>query len=127
VSVPSDDVDTGTAEPPGEFDEYELFILLRGANPPKLDDEAADLLQRRHLGYLRAMLDAGHMKVAGPFAEQADETWRGLGLYQVGSVEEAERLARQDPAVRAGQLDVAVMKWFCEKGAISFSEPSDRS
>ncbi len=121
-----DDVDPGTAEPPGEFDEYELFILLRGANPPVLDDEAADLLQRRHLGDLRAMLDAGHMKVAGPFAEQPDQTWRGLGLYQVGTVEAAEHLARQDPAVRAGQLDVAVMKWYCEKGAVSFSETSGR-
>ncbi len=122
MSAPSDDGDTGTAEPPDEFDEYELVILLRGANPPTLDDEAADLMQRRHLGYLQAMLDAGHMKVAGPFAEQPDETWRGLSLYQVGTVEEAERLAREDPAVKAGLLDVTVMKWCCEKGAVAFPE-----
>ncbi|MGA3352821.1 MAG: YciI family protein [Acidimicrobiales bacterium] len=109
-----------TAEPPSEFDAYELVMLLRPEARPKLDDETVDLLQAQHLGHLAAMKEAGHLKVAGPLTRQPDETWRGICVYQVGSIEEARRLAEADPAVRAGQLEVAVMGWFTEKGALSF-------
>jgi uncharacterized protein YciI len=111
-------------EPPAEFDEYELVLLLRGENAPELDDDASELLQRQHLGHLAAMRDQGYLKVAGPLDEPPDDRWRGIALYQVGSLEGAERLARADPAVKAGRLDVNVMHWYCAKGAIIF--PSER-
>jgi hypothetical protein len=81
-----------TAVPPEEFDEYELVVLTRGENPPLLDDKASELLQRQHLEHLRAMLDAGHLKVAAPLDEQPDDSWRGMCLYQVGSVDKARRV-----------------------------------
>jgi uncharacterized protein YciI len=108
------------ADPPEDFDEYELVLLLRGKNPPDLDDEASELLQRRHLGYLEEMRAMGYLKVAGPLDEQPDERWRGISLYQVGSLDEVERLAHEDPAVKAGRLDIEVMKWYCAKGAVAF-------
>ena len=109
-----------TAEPPTEFDFYEFVLLRRAPNPPLIDEEAAELLQRQHLGHLSAMRDAGHLKVAGPFGDQPDEGWRGLCLYQVGSLEEARRLAEGDPAVRAGRFAVDVMHWYTRKGAVRF-------
>jgi uncharacterized protein YciI len=114
------------ADPPEEFDEYELVLLRRGTNPPDLDDVDSELLQRQHLGYLGDMRARGYLKVAGPLDEQPDESWRGIALYQVGSLEEVERLAREDPAVKAGRLDIEVMKWYCAKGAVAFPlTPSD--
>lgn len=62
----------------------------------------------------------GYLKVAGPLDEQPDERWRGISLYQVGSLDEVERLAHEDPAVKAGRLDIEVMKWYCAKGAVAF-------
>jgi uncharacterized protein YciI len=108
------------ADPPDEFDEYELIILMRGSHPPQLSDEESELLQRQHLGYLNTMREAGYLKVAGPFSDQPDDVWRGMGLYHVGSLEEAVRLASQDPAVRAGHLALSAMKWYCAKGAVTF-------
>jgi uncharacterized protein len=111
-----------TADPPAEFDIYEL-VLLRSGNPhPGLDEEASELLQRQHLGHLAAMKAAGHMAVAGPFRDQPDDTLHGLCLYRVGSLDEARRLAEADPAVVAGQLKVEVMSWFTAKGALPFAE-----
>lgn len=109
-----------TAEPPAEFDEYELVLLRRPAEPPEAGDDEAELLQRQHLGHFAEMREAGHLKVAGPLGEQPDDSLRGICLYQVGSVAEARRLAESDPAVRAGRLEVTVMKWYTAKGALSF-------
>jgi uncharacterized protein YciI len=98
------------ADQPTDFDEFELVVLVRGANPPALDDAESERLHHRHLGFLRAMRAAGHLKVAGPLDRQPDDRWRGLCLYQVGSIEAATRLASLDPAVVAGRFTLEVMK-----------------
>jgi uncharacterized protein len=109
-----------TAEPPDEFDVYELVVLRRPINAPAIDDATAELFQRQHLGHFATMKEAGYMKVAGPLDNQPDENWRGVCLYQVGSLAEARRLAESDPAVRAGRFVVDVMNWYTAKGAIPF-------
>jgi uncharacterized protein YciI len=108
------------AEEPAEFDEFELVLLVRGEHPPELDEDESELLHHRHLGHLRAMREAGHLKVAGPLDEQRDDRCRGLCFYQVGSIEEATRLASIDPAVVAGRFSVEVMKWYTPKGEMVF-------
>jgi uncharacterized protein YciI len=108
------------AGPPAEFDAYELVVLRRPEHRPELDDAAAELLQRQHLGHFATMTEAGHLKVAGPLVDQPDDSWRGVCLYQVGSLHEARRLAELDPAIRAGSLRCDVMTWYTRKGALSF-------
>jgi uncharacterized protein YciI len=107
-----------TAEPPSEFDTYELVLLRRSQTAPALDDASTELLQRQHLGHLEAMRSAGHLLVAGPLSDQPDDEWRGVCIYRVGSLDEARRLATSDPAVRADRLTVEVMHWYTPKGAI---------
>jgi uncharacterized protein YciI len=107
-------------EAPAEFDEFELVVLVRGPHPPELDEIDSELLQRRHLGHLQAMRASGQLRVAGPLREQRDECWRGVCLYQVGSIAEATRLASLDPAVIAGRYTLEVMKWYCPKGEVAF-------
>ena len=109
-----------TAEPPAEFDTYELVLLRLSESAPVLDDEASMELQRLHLGHFASMRAAGHLKVAGPLSDQPDESWRGICLYQVGSHEEARRLAELDPAVKAGRFQVEVMTWRTPKGGLRF-------
>ncbi|MGD1011927.1 MAG: YciI family protein [Acidimicrobiales bacterium] len=108
------------AQPPAEFDTFQLVVLCRGRHQPGIDEETADRLQAQHLGYLFAMQEAGHMKVAGPLEDQPDERWRGVSVYQVGSLEEARGLAEMDPAVRAGVLEVEAMTWLTPKGTLVF-------
>lgn len=103
---------------PAEFDEFELIILKRPKARPEMSDEDAARLQTRHLQHLRAMHDAGHLAVAGPFDDQDDEALRGLGLYHTGSVERSRALAEADPAVVAGVLEVEAMRFYCEKGFV---------
>jgi uncharacterized protein YciI len=115
------DEEPRTAEPPDEFDVYELVILRRPANAAPIDEATAELFQRQHLGHFATMKEAGHLKVAGPLENQPDQSWRGICIYQVGSLEEARRLAESDPAVRAGRFSIDVMNWYTQKGALTFS------
>jgi|GEM_PF-322526 len=105
---------------PMELDTYQLVLLKRPAERAELPDEEVARIQAAHLNHIRKMAREGYAVVAGPFGDQDDERLRGLVLYRVGSVEEARRLAEEDPAVRAGRLEVEVMTWYTEKGALAF-------
>jgi len=102
--------DAGSDAPPN-MERYSLVILQRPAGGgPKLSDAE---------GHLQAMARAGKLVVAGPFDDQTDPRLRGLCLYRT-SLEEARRLASDDPAVKAGRLEVEVLSWWVEKGAMTF-------
>jgi uncharacterized protein YciI len=105
------------AGPPDEFDEYTLVLLYRGANPPVLDEDESDRLQRQHLGHLQKMKRRGALLLSGPFTDQPDENLRGLCIYRTG-LDESRRLAESDPAVRRGRLRIVAFKWYTSKGAL---------
>ena len=108
---------------PPNMEKYYLVLLKRPANPPQLEPKTLEDLHKRHLEHLKSMYLAGKMAVAGPFDEQKDPTLRGLCLYRVGSLEEARKLAEGDPMVQARRLEVEVLAWWVEKGAVTFRPP----
>ena len=112
--------------PPQEFDRYWMVFLLRGDDPPQLDEEASADLQRRHLAHLSKVYREGYSLVAGPFEVPVDEPMRGIVLYR-GDLEEERvvELASADPAVQAGRLKVRVVRWWTGAGALSFASPGD--
>lgn len=101
-----------------EMDAYSLVLLRRPPDAPALPGEELDELQERHLAHLAAMREAGKLLVSGPFSDQPDESWRGMCVYRV-PLEEARRLAEQDPSVRAGRLAVDALTWWTRKGMLS--------
>ena len=109
--------DAGKEGPPA-LERYSLIILRRPANGgAKVADPEA--LQRQHIEHLHAMARAGKLVVAGPFDDQTDPRMRGMCLYRV-PLEEARKLAHEDPAVKAGRLEVEALSWWVEKGAMTF-------
>ncbi len=103
-----------------EFESYQLILLRRRPDAPKLSDADSEALQKKHLQHLTKMAEAGKMVAAGPFEKQDDESLRGLCLYHVATLEEARKLAEQDPAVVAGRLRVEAMTWWTQKGSLMF-------
>jgi uncharacterized protein len=105
------------------LERYSLVLLRRGPKAAEFSDEELERLQGAHLGHLRAMRDAGHLLVAGPFGDQPDETLRGICLYRT-SLEETRALAEGDPSVQAGRMRVEVLSWYVPEGEIQFSAAS---
>ncbi len=105
------------------LERYSLVFLRRGPRAARFSDEELERLQEAHLGHLRAMREAGHLLVAGPFADQPDETFRGICLYRT-SLEETRTLAERDPVVQAGRMRVEVLSWYVPEDEIRFSAAS---
>jgi|SRR5271165_1777036 len=104
--------------PPSEFDTYQLVLLVSAPDAPVLDTEASAALGRQHQGHFAKMRAAGYLLVAGPIDD--DDEIAGICLYRAGSVQQARKLAEDDPAVRSGRFVVRVMTWHTEKGALSW-------
>jgi uncharacterized protein YciI len=102
-----------------EFDHFTVVLLLTPPDAPELDDEAADALQDAHLDHLAKLHENGKLLAAGPLPGEPGRRFRGLNVFGTGP-DEARELAEQDPAVRAGQFELAVLPWIVPAGAMSF-------
>jgi uncharacterized protein YciI len=61
-----------------------------------------------HVAYFSRQLDAERLLMGGPFTDGSG----GMMILAVETVEEAERIAKDDPAVQAGLLQVQVRPWM---------------
>jgi uncharacterized protein YciI len=108
------------AAQPVEFESYQLVILQRPEHPREYPQDKLEEIQQAHLAHLRHLAETGKLLVAGPLDDQPDPRMRGIEIFRAGSIEEAKRLAGEDPAVKAGRLEPVVMTWYTEKGALTF-------
>jgi len=98
-------------------DVYAVAFLRRPAEPADLPEAELNALQERHLAYLARLVEEGVVLVNGPFEGQPDQSLRGMSIYRT-SVEEAGRLAAEDPSVKAGRLGVEVFTWLMPAGSL---------
>lgn len=99
--------------PEFEMKTYYLVFLKKGENRGQDSTTTAEL-QKKHLAHLDKMYRDGKMDICGPMAEDMDI--RGICIYNVATKEEAEKLANDDPMVKAGRLKVEVHPFWSAKG-----------
>lgn len=108
---------------PEGFDEHTVIFLLRPADAPVFEETELERLQAEHLAYLRELARSGALIANGPLTAQTDERLRGVSVYSV-PLAEALELARRDPMVRAGRLEIHGGTWLTAQGTATF-EASD--
>jgi uncharacterized protein len=96
-----------------EMKTYYLVFLKRGLNRSQ-DSATAAGLQEQHLKHLGKMFEDKKMCIAGPLLDNSEI--RGICVYYTETLEEAKKLAEDDPAVKAGRLQVEVHPWYSAKG-----------
>lgn len=104
----------GDPPPPETMRRYVIGLLYRASEAPSISEAEADEIQRQHLAYISGLYRRGLLLLAGPFLDRTD--LRGICLYSVETVEEAEALGAQDPAVRSGRLRLEYHPWYGAKG-----------
>lgn len=90
---------------------YVLAILKTGPNDATVKGEARDAAFKGHFDNMNRLANEGKLAVAGPFGKN-DKSFRGLFILAVPTVEEAQKLAETDPAVKAGIFVVDLVPWF---------------
>ncbi len=88
---------------------YVMAFLKKGPNRDRSEEEAKKL-QAAHMANIGKMAKAGKLVLAGPFLN--DGEIRGLYIFAVETVEEAEALTATDPAIKAGSLEMELIPWY---------------
>lgn len=98
---------------------YVMALLKAGPNRNQTEEEAEEL-QRAHLDNIGRLAEEGKLLVAGPFLDVGD--LKGIYIFNVESVEEAQKLTETDPAIKAGRLVMELHPWY---GSASLQEVSN--
>lgn len=88
---------------------YVIAFLKKGTNH-NLDSTKTNELQTAHLRNIQTMGNEGKLIIAGPFFGDGD--LRGIYIFNVKSIEEAEKLTNSDPAIQAGILAMELKEWY---------------
>jgi uncharacterized protein len=98
---------------------YVMAFLKRGPNR-SLDSAKASEIMTAHLKNINRMAEEGKLIIAGPFFGSGD--LRGIYIFDVQSIEEAEALTNTDPAIQAGTLEMELMEWYGPAGLMALED-----
>jgi uncharacterized protein YciI len=74
---------------------------------------------------IKRLVDEGKLVVAGPLGKN-DNTYRGIFILDVATIEEAQSLLQTDPAVKEGLLDAELYKWYGSAALPEYLPASDK-
>lgn len=98
---------------------YVLAFLKRGPNQD-LDSVQKLELQAAHMANITRMAEEGKLVLAGPFFGNDD--LRGIYIFDVENLQEAEDLTNSDPAVQAGSLVMELKEWYGSAALVGVNE-----
>lgn len=92
-----------------------VAFLNRPAVEPKMDSLVTAKAMAGHVGHILDMLKSGQALAAGPMFD--DGPLRGLTFFGTDSAT-ADRLAHDDPAIKAGRMNIEMMQWWTAWGIL---------
>jgi uncharacterized protein YciI len=104
---------------------YVLCILKTGPKDSEITGDARKEIFAGHFANINRLGDEGKLAVAGPFGKN-DKAWRGLYIFNVATLEEAEKLVALDPAVKAGVFVPELTPWYGSAAMMTISETHKR-
>jgi uncharacterized protein YciI len=94
--------------------QYFFVLLLRGDNADKFSETELEELQAGHMANINKYYEAGKIVLAGPFGDDTEK--RGIFIFDTESLDEAETILNDDPAIAAGRLKYEIHPWWGAKG-----------
>jgi uncharacterized protein YciI len=105
-----------TPELPMTPSNYVFGILVRGPRWTKEQTEETKKIQDGHMANINRLANTGKLVLAGPFVEGGDR--RGVFIFKVDSLSDAQALTDTDLAVIAGRLKIVLYKWSVPRGIL---------
>jgi uncharacterized protein YciI len=88
---------------------YVMAFLKKGPQRDQDSITAAEI-QKAHMANINRLADEGKLVTASPFED--DGELRGIFIFNVATLEEAQALTSTDPAVKAGRLIMELHPWY---------------
>ena len=103
---------------PLQMKTHYLVFLKKGPNRKEGDDKTPEVqeLQKAHIANINRLAEMKKLVVAGPFGDDGD--LRGIFVFRVASLAEAQELCDTDPMVKIGRLVVELHPWQVPEGVI---------
>jgi uncharacterized protein YciI len=86
-----------------------VVAFLKSGKAVFSKEESAKIFQA-HLNNIVRLSNEGKMIVAGPFLDGRE--LRGIYIFNVETIEEAQKLTESDPAIKAGALIFELHPWY---------------
>ena len=99
---------------------YVMAFLRKGRKRWMIDSATANRLQKAHIETIARLADEGKLVLAGPFEDNTD--LRGIYLFNVKTVAEAQQLCNSDPAIQAESLAMELHPWYGSAALMKVSE-----
>ena len=104
---------------------YVLCILKAGPHDADIKGDQRKKVFEGHFANIGRLADEGKLAVAGPFGKN-DKLYRGLYIFNVATIEEAEKLVMLDPAVQAGVFVPDLTLWYGSAAMMVVSDTHKR-
>lgn len=96
-------------------DEYGMkkyvFCLLKSGTNTTASKEETKKLFEGHMANIGKLAKEGKLVVAGPFMKNG-RNYRGIYIFNVETIEEAQALVATDPAINAKLLEAELTPWY---------------
>jgi len=106
------------ADSPLKFETVYLAFLKAGPNRKEGDGQLPEVqeLQKAHLANIVRLANLKKLVVAGPFGD--DGALRGLFVFRVGSMQDAQDLCATDPMIKIDRLRGELHPWQVPAGVL---------
>jgi uncharacterized protein YciI len=103
--------------------QYVLVVLKTG--PTRVPDgPERDAMFRGHFANMTRLADAGQLVVAGPL--DGVDGWRGLFVFAVPEIAEAEKLVASDPVIQRGEMVAEYHKFYSSAALMEINDLHER-
>ncbi|RTY92404.1 YciI family protein [Flavobacterium sp. GT3R68] len=103
---------------------YVFCLLKTGSNTTATTEERTKYFEG-HMANINRLAKEGKLIVAGPFMKN-DKNYRGIFIFNVSTVEEAQALVATDPAVKANIFEAELTPWFCSAALMAVPKTHDK-
>ncbi len=102
-----------------------VFVILKTGSNESTDKELRDSCFLGHMNNIGRLVDEGKLIIAGPM-EKNDNSYRGIFILDVPTIEEAGKLLLTDPAINAKFLEPELYSWYGSAALSAYLEASDK-
>lgn len=91
---------------------YVFCILKTGPKDSAITDKKErDAIFAGHMANINRLAGEGKLALAGPFGKN-DRQYRGIYIFAVATVEEAQKLVETDPVIKSGMMVAELTPWY---------------